>query len=194
MYKSQVKLQKVICLIALCAGAVVFIYALGLLTDLYDMLYNMIPDPDELENTRVAGARIYYDMQPFNKLLLYCGILLILLATGLFVTGTQSRRRYYISNYVATGVNVTCQLAAAAWIGVKVQQFRNIYDTTVDFAQLERRLSRLGTYTESRFWFDVHWFVCGLLVISAALLITNLILKVKLMKAERDLLEQGKAV
>ena len=194
MYKRQVKLQKVICLLALFSGVIVFLYALGLMTDLYDMLYNMIPDPDDLDSARVAGARIYYDMQPFNKLLLYCGIMLILLAAALFITNTQLRRRYYVSNYVAVGLNVILECGAAVWISAEVMHFKRVYLTTVDFAQLERRLSRLGTYTDSTFWFDVHWFVSILLVVSAALLILNVIWKVKLMKAERAILNDGKAV
>ena len=39
MYKKQIMWQKIICFAAIAAGAVVFLYALGLMTDLYDSLY-----------------------------------------------------------------------------------------------------------------------------------------------------------
>ena len=194
MYKLQVRLQKLICLMALVSGTVMFVYSLGMLTDLYDMLYFMIPDPDELDNARVAGARIYYDMQPFNRYLLYCGIGLIVLSCVLFLTNTHKRRRYYVGNYIATGLNVICQLAAAWYMHVNVAKFKHIYLTTVDFAQLERRLSRVGTYTDSTFWFDVHYFVLVLAIIASLLLILNILWKVKLMHGERDLVVEGKAV
>ncbi|MBQ9408089.1 MAG: hypothetical protein IJU28_01675 [Clostridia bacterium] len=193
MYKRQVKLQKVICLISLVSGACVFIYALGLLTDLYTMLYTLIPDPEELDNARVAGARIYYDMQPFNRQLLYCGIALLLLACTLFITRTSSRRKYYVGNYISSGLNIVSQIAAAVWIHIRVSEFKNIYLTTVDFAQLERRLGRLGTYTDSTFWFDIHYAVCALSLVAAVLLILNMLWKVKLMHDERSLIGSGKA-
>ena len=194
MYKIQVKLQKVICMISLVSGACVFIYALGLMTDLYTMLYNMIPDPDELDKARVAGARIYYDMQPFNRYLLYCGIALILLSCLLFITQSSKRRKYYIGNYVASGLNIIAQTAAAIWIHGEVHKYKKIYLTTVDFAGLEKRLSRFGTYTDSTFWFDIHYAVCALCLLAAALLIANLAWKILLMKEEKQLLRGGKAV
>ena len=66
--------------------------------------------------------------------------------------------------------------------------------TTVDFAQLERRLARAGTYTTSTFWFDVNTCVFALGVIVAALLIVSAVWKVSLMNNERRLLKSGRAV
>ena len=94
MYKKQMSLQRIFCLLSLAASVIVFVYSLGIMTDLYDTLYSMIPDPEELDNARVAGARIFYDMQDFNRGLLYCGIVLILLSCLLFLTNTHVRRRW----------------------------------------------------------------------------------------------------
>ena len=66
MYRKQVKLQRIICIFALIAAAVLFVYSLGMLTDLYDSLYPMMRNPDNLEETDVPGSIIYYDMQSFN--------------------------------------------------------------------------------------------------------------------------------
>ena len=104
MYKKQVTFQKIVCLVSLVAGALVFVYALGLLTDLYDTLYSMIPNPNNLDSAKVQGARIYYDMQPFNRTLLRCSIGMILLSCVLFLTNTHIRRKYYIGNAVATAI------------------------------------------------------------------------------------------
>ena len=56
MYRKQVKLQRIICIFALIAAAVLFIYSLGMLTDLYDSLYPMMRNPDNLEETDVPGT------------------------------------------------------------------------------------------------------------------------------------------
>ena len=189
MYKKQMTFQRVVCLLCIIASAVAFLYALGMMTDLYDMLYTMIPDPEELDNAKVAGARIYYDMQDFNHTLLKASIGLILLACLLFITNTHSRRKYYIGNCVVVGLNAVAAVAASVWTHIQVAAYKTQYLTTVDFAQLERRLSRAGTYTDSTFWFDIHWFVCVFLLVAAGLLVYNLIWKMNLMKGEAELLQ-----
>lgn len=179
---------------AVVTGALVFVYALGLLTDLFDTLYSMIPNPNNLDSAKVEGARIYYDMQPFNRTLLRCSIGLLLLACLLFLTNTHSRRKYYIGNTVATALNAVAECALAVWCHLEVSAFKTQYLTTVDFAELEKRLSRRGTYTDSTFWFDIHYLVCGVALVAAVLLIVNYIWKKKMMREEQLLLSSGKAV
>ena len=177
------------------AGALVFVYSLGLLTDLFDTLYSMIPNPNNLDSAKVQGARIYYDMQPFNRTLLRCSIGMILLSCVLFLTNTHSRRKYYIGNAGATALNVVAECAMAVWCHIQVTAFKAQYLTTVDFAELEKRLSRRGTYTDSTFWFDIHYLVCGVAIVAAILLIVNYIWKKKMMQEEQKLLRSsGKAV
>ncbi len=194
MYKKQMTFQRAVCFIVLIAGALAFLYSLGMMTDLYDTLYSMIPDSSNLDNAKVAGARIYYDMQGFNRTLLRCSIGMILLACLLFITNTHSRRKYYAGNLIATGVNAAAGVGLAVWMHIQVAAYKTQYLTTVDFTELRRRLERRGTYTDSTFWFDIHYLVLVLLVIAAVLLIVNYIWKKRLMQDEATLLRNGKAV
>ena len=194
MYKKQMKLQRIACFLAIAAGALVFLYVLGMMTDLYDMLYTMVPMPDDPSSVKVAGAMIYYDMQGFNRTFLRVAIGLLLAACLLFVTNTHSRRKYYIGNYVAIAINVVANVAAALWAHGQIAAFKDQYLTTVDFEQLERRLSRAGTFTDSTFWFDAHLGVFAFALIAAALLVVCAVWKAQLMKNERKLIEAGKAV
>ncbi len=194
MYRKQMSFQRVVCLLAIIAGAVMFVYSLGIMTDLYDMLYSMIPDPEDLDYTYVDGARIYYDMQGFNQQLLSLSLGMILCACVLFLTNTQLRRKYYIGNYFATCLNVVAEIGMAIWCHIQVEAFKTQYLTTVDFETLESELSREGTFTTSTFWFDIHYLACGLCLVAAALLIVNVIWKKKMMSGEQSLLRSGKAV
>ncbi len=196
MYKKQMKLQRMICLFALIAAAVAFVYSLGLMTDLYDSLYPMMRNPDNLEETDVPGSIIYYDMQPFNQQLLMASIVLVLLAVLLFITGTGSRRKYYIGNYVATGLNVAAQIGVTVWAHGRLAAFKEQFVTTVDFDALEMWSGiweTLNLTKDSTFWFDVHFAVFALVILAAALLTVNVIWKRRLMQAEKALLD-GKAV
>ena len=46
-------------------------------------------------------------------------------------------------------------------------------------------------YTESTFWFDIHYAVFGICLAEVALLIGNAVWKIRLMKAEAELLAKG---
>ena len=194
MYKKQMTMQRIACFLSLVASALVFLYALGIMTDLYDMLYTMVPDPGDPNSVKVAGAMIYYDMQDFNHSLLKAGIGLILVSCLLFITNTHVRRKYYIGNYAAICINAVANIAVALWAHGQIVAYKAQYLSTVDFEQLERRLSRAGTFTSSTFWFDVHVFVFAVAIIAAVLLIVGACWKMSLMKNEKRLIESGKAV
>ena len=188
MYKKQVKLQRIICLALLIISAVIFVYSLGIMTDLYDSLYSTY----RRGKTSIEGAGVYMDMQEFNKSFLAASIGMILLSALLFVTNTASRRRYYIGNYCAIGIFSAASIALTVWAHGQIEAFKAQWQT-IDFAALaEHAAKRKTLYTESTFWFDIHYVIFGLLLIGTVLLIANAIWKSKLMKEEQSLIGQGK--
>ena len=195
MYKKQMKLQKAICLLVLFASVLVFFYSLGIMTDLYDALYTSIGAPDKPDNTRrnpVAGAFIYYDMQGFNKTFLHLGIALILIALLLFLTNTHVRRRYYVGNIFAVAANAIAGVCVSVWAHAQISAFKAQF-LQVDFEALKEFAQKRNTlYTESTFWFDVHYFVFALVILANILLVANLIWKFQLMKEEKHLIDAGK--
>ena len=194
MYKKQMLFQKLICYLALATGFVVFLYSLGIMTDLYDCLYSTMMDPSDLTYTTVPGSIVYYNMQGFNKAFLSTSIVMLLLACLLFVTQTNNRRKYYIGNYVATGLFVVATLVIVVWAHFLIQEFRAQW-LAVDFEALKMHAQMFKQkYTESTFWFDIHYGVFALCLIEVGLLIYNCIWKMNLMKAERELIAKGGAV
>ena len=206
MYKKQMTAQKVICLLSIIASVVCFVYSLGLMTDLYDSLYpvtdryvkmaqkTLYKDIPKGEPYPETGFSIYYDMQPFNDDLLLVSIGLILLSVLLFVTNTSSRRKYYVGNYIAVGLNVVANVATAIWAHIQITAFRAAL-TKVDVNVLEWVLGKLNKEnTLSTFWFDAHYFVFALTLVVSVLLILNVIWKICMMSAEKKLIKEGKAV
>ena len=102
MYKAQLTWQKILCFAALAVCGLMFLYALGMSTDLYDGLFYSLPEESKIEDVKIPGSEIYYNIQPFNRQLLNASIMLLLLACLLFITSTHSRRRYYVGNAVST--------------------------------------------------------------------------------------------
>ncbi|MBQ9197445.1 MAG: hypothetical protein IJ157_09450 [Clostridia bacterium] len=192
MYKKQVALQKILCIGLLIVSALVFLYSLGIMTDLYDALYNTIRNPAKLENTTVTGSRIYYDMQGFNRNFLHASIAMLLLCVLLFITNTHTRRRYYIGNYAAVGLVSAGGIAFSVWAHGQIEAFKAQF-LQINFEELAANAAKKKSlYTESTFWFDIHYVIFGLLLIGIALLIANVFWKRKLMKEEQALVRQGK--
>lgn len=194
MYKKQLALQKIICFAALAVSALVFLYSLGLMTDLYDSLYFTMMDPTNPDDTWVPGSQIYYHMQPFNKQLLMYSIGMVLLSCLLFITSTHSRRRYYVGNWVATGAFTIAGAALSVWSHIQVEAFKAEF-LQLDFDSLQFFSEMMETpYIDSTFWFDAHYVVFGLVLLTCVLLVVNLLWKNGLMRAEKRLIEEGKKV
>ncbi len=192
MYKKQMTIQKIVCFLVLAASVVVFLYSLGIMTDLYDSLYFTIPNKDNLDRSRVDGARVYYDMQPFNQQFLKFGIGLILCAVLLFLTNTNTRRRYYVSNVIAVLINAAVNVYTAVWAHAQIVAFKAQF-LQIDFEALKKFAERQHTlYTESTFWFDIHTAVFAFAIIVNFLLVANMIWKFQLMKEEKQLINAGK--
>ena len=194
MYKKQLIIQKIICFAALAVSALVFLYSLGLMTDLYDSLYPTMMDPDNIDDTWVPGSQVYYHMQSFNRTLLNCAIVLVLLACFLFITSTHSRRRYYIGNFVSVGLFAIVGAALSIWEHIELEAYKAEF-LQVDFEELQFFSEMWKTpYIDSTFWFDAHYAVFGLVLLVCVLLVANYCWKLGLMRAEKRLIEEGKKV
>lgn len=193
MYKKQLRFQKIVCLLAIIAAAVMFVYALGMITDIHDSLKSTMRNPNDRYDTKVPGSIIYYDMQAFNNQFVNMSLVLILLSCLLFLTNTQVRRRYYIGNYVAVGIYSVAAVALSVWSHIQIEAFKVQYLTTVDFEALKAYSEMWKTYyTDSTFLLDLHYYVCGFAILVAALLVANAVWKVVMMRSEKALLEEGR--
>ena len=192
MYKKQLTLQKILCFLALVSSVVIFLYALGIMTDLYDTLYSTMRNPADLTQTDVPGSIVYYNMQGWNGYFLHWSIALILLACLLFITNTHIRRRYYIGNYIS----IAAFAAANIYLAIDSHSYIELFKARwqqVDFEALRAHADLWKTaYTESTFWFDIHYAVFALSVIVSVGLIICAIWKARLMKEEKQLIAAGK--
>lgn len=194
MYKKQLGFQKIICMFAILVSAIWFIYSLGMITDIHDALRFTMRDAAHPENSKVAGSILYYDMQPFNKSFLHVSIGLILLSCLLYLTNTHCRRKYYIGNYVATGLYCVATIATVVWSHIHINAFKWQFKNTVDFAALKEQSEMFSNivYTESTAFLDAHLFVAALAVLTVVGLVVNLCWKVSVMRGEQELISAGK--
>ncbi len=206
MYKTQLKFQKIICFLCVAAAVVLFLYSLGIMTDLYDALYpgvatKVVEDPDNpggyifsITNERVPGASMYIYMQTFNQYLVKYAIVYIILAVLLFATSTASRRRYYVSNYVSIGLFTAASIYIPLFAHGYIEEFKAQFQAIDKEALLKLSQTYKSTYTESTLWFDLHYVVFAIMLLVAVALVACCVWKVVLMRDERKLVEEGKKV
>lgn len=189
-------MQRIVCMMTLIASALVFVSSLGLSTDLYDALSKTILYPDyDLDYTSVTGSRVYYDMFGFNSDFTRVGIALILVNLILFLTNTHSRRKYYIGNYIATGLSFAAAVGVSIWCLPQIASYKSQFRNNVNFEELQAFSKDWGTLyigPDDTFWFDICFVVFGILLLSAVLLVLNCVFKVMVMKAEERALGSGK--
>lgn len=192
MYKFQMTLQRITSFLLLGAAALVFVYSLGVMTDVYNSFYLLSSyDPIWDSLLYVEGADVYLKMQGFNQQLTTAGIVLILSAVSLFLFNSHNRRKYYLANYITIGVNAILNVAVVVWMHIEVLIYRAQY-LQVDPARVQEVAKILNMdITMSTFWFDVHYIVFAVVILATVLSLVNLGLKIALMIGERKLLKEG---
>lgn len=195
MYKKQLQFQKIICLLCVIAAAIMFVYSLGVMTEIYDGLYLATNPKKPTDDGRVAGSTIYYQMQQFNTDFVTFSIALILLAALLFVMNTHIRRKYYITNYISVALYSVASVGAVVWSHLQIEAFKHQYLTTVDFEAL-RELCEMKNkpFIQSTMMLDLHYVVAGVMLITTIALVANMIWKITLMREENALINAGKEV
>lgn len=202
MYKKQLKAQKIICLVALIMCVVVFVYALGIMTDIYDSLYLSI-GYDVDKNTQeyrllwddIPGAfDLYFGMQAFNRSFVAFSIALLVVSLLLFLSNTNTRRRYYFGNYFAVGAYSAAAVALTVYAHINIEKYKNQFLTTIKVEDIrafsESKNNTIPVLDNTRL-FDLHYFVFALLLLAVIALILNVVWKASLMKEEKVLLQNG---
>lgn len=192
MYKFQMTLQRITSFLLLGAAALVFVYSLGVMTDVYNSFYLLSSyDPIWDSFLYVEGADVYLKMQGFNQQLTTAGIILILSAVSLFLFNSHNRRKYYVANYITIGINAILNVAVVVWMHIEVLIYKAQY-LQVDPARVQEVAKILNMdITMSTFWFDVHYIVFAAVILATVLSLVNLGLKIALMIGERKLLKEG---
>lgn len=194
--KTQMKFQKIMCLIMLLMGALsavyCFMYCSAGLANIGTTLDKSAGQPD-WDPVFEPAQRLYYDIQPFNNALLILSIVMILAAVLLYITGTNKRRNYYISNIVATAVVCVIDFVASVYImvqnGIFLSRFNELMADPAIIEKYQEFAARPDVDFVTSSWnFTLGFFVYALVILACIGLIINLVLKIKLMKGEKELL------
>lgn len=194
--KVQMRFQKILAFVSLIIGALSILLAIIFMSgDLAGMMYYANEELDE-------GITAFADLaQMFCDTMLVIGIVYLLCVVTLFITDTNKRRNYYITNYISTGLAAASALVAAVFGLVMVSMLLGKFNG-LDWENLTPIFEMMSTEGSDLYvgapmvhqnptMFIIGYVILLLPLLDVAALVLNLVWKIKLMKGEKELLEKG---
>lgn len=188
--KTQIKFQKILSLATLIVAAVAFIFSIcffsGNLSDL--MWYK---GEDQMGNFTVADEFLLPAQDIMNAFVYICIVFFVVIAF-IYITSTNSRRNYYVSNYVIIGAVVLYALLEAFYCLISMAILMGLFNgldwSAIDAYQVANAATGAPVVAQSNLMFILGIVVSVIVLIDALAWIYNLIWKIKLMKGEKKLL------
>lgn len=187
------RFQKILMLVSLIVGALTIVYSLIFCSG----VFSQIAQNPEF----TASFKKVHDLaQAFSDTFLILGIVFILCAVLLYVAGCQSRRNYYITNYVATGIFVLYAVIFAILLIVYLVPVQSALDaiTRAEWNSYNQRYTgalhlntTYGDLQTTSWTIPVGFVLMVIVLLDAVAVALNLVWKLKLMQGEKKLLENG---
>lgn len=196
--KAQMKFQKILSLITLVLAAIVFVYAISFFTGNISAILNY---SSRYNGGVYKGADVFIDAgQAFVSALEVMVIVYLVIIAISYIMGNNSRRNYYITNYIASGLVIAMAAVVALYGLIMMIVLMNAFYNQVDWAQMQiiRDKYSWNPKFQTEVGKEPTMFIIGLIVFLLVLVnclawVYNLIWKIKLMKGEKELLANGLA-
>ncbi len=212
--KTQMRVQKILMLVSLVVSALVFVYALIFMTGGLGKVYYYINSETKVD--KIHCTNFVNAAGDFVSTLVALGIVMIVLVAVMYIMACNSRRKYYITNYIAVGVFVVFSLAVAIYMVVAVANVMNLYQNDIcwksgtgeaftDYKIVDGQIVTITTYgnyadqADPSFALDpnqIYNFVLGFIMFAVVLadavcVALCTVWKVLLIKGENKLLADG---
>ena len=172
-------------LVSLIVAALTFVYALFFVT-------GSLGYATKYGDFSIGAEKLVETSQNFVDALVTICIVFILLAAVLFITSCNSRRNYYITNYIAIGLFVAFALFVTIFVIVNVSIIMNMFLNDIKWdivpEQAAKLMNKYPISKDDTYTFVLGYVVAAIVLIDAVLLVLNTVWKVLLMKGEKQLL------
>ena len=191
--KTQMRFQKILIIVSVVIAALSVLYAWIFCSGVFAQIaqvYTAAPEVTELHNAA----------QAFTELFQVLGVVYVLCIVLLFIMGCHSRRKYYITNYIAIGIAVAYMLVYSILLIVNLANVAGLLSST-DLTGAQAAYSGISHFDESMFgefqttsWtIPVGYVLVAIVLLDAVAICLNLLWKIKLMQGEKKLLENSVA-
>ncbi len=182
------RFQKILMLVTLVVAALSFVYALSFCGGTiyqYNSLYDQINKVEEVE----GAEALFLASQKYNDILIGLSVAFIVIVALNFVMASQSRRNYYVTNYVSIILTAVYAVVFAILLLVFVSNTFSLFAAIdKEVAEFEYSLV-MDDFKYSVVNFILGYLMAALMIVNAVVLVLNLVWKIKLMKGEKQLLK-----
>ena len=162
------------------------------------MSYQNVDYPDSPIGVEEVNANYVVSLsQSFTTIFLALGVVFLLLVVFMYITASNKRRNYYITNYISVIATAAFAFVMFVLIIALTAYFHYCFTTEVNW-EVYYEIVQDPEYELDKFvYYDSPAVLCVGYVIAVlcgavgAGIVTNLIWKIKLMKGEKALLEGG---
>lgn len=204
--KTQMRFQKVLMVVTLVIAALCFVYSLAFLTGGLGNVRYYITSTGDIRTDYINAANFYDASQAYVGTSVVLSIVLIVLCALMFLFGCNKRRNYYITNYIIIIAVAVMAVVVAIYSFVCISNIMNLFYNDIAWTASKSDIanyfyeSEIGTITRLRnnypvdkspLSFVLGYILYSLVFVDVAALVLNLIWKIKLMKGEKALLQNG---
>lgn len=197
--KTQMKFQKYLTLASLVFSALCIAFAFFFNSGmLYEIKFYSV------KQYYVEGAKELYDYAQWaNNVLVIMAIVLLLCTVVIYITATNTRRNYYVTNYIAIGLVALFALTCAVTFivimakilmlcgGVDVAHWYELYITEEKLPGNRVHRPNPPHFSTNKATIIIGLILAVIMIAMAVIWVLNAIWKVKLMQGEKALLNKS---
>lgn len=193
--KAQMRFQKILSLITLIVAAIVIVFALAFCSGSLEFVRYYENRVDSFLGDDLA----YYlnlSAQDVSQTMFIVGIVFLLVTVTLYITASNKRRKYYITNYISVGA-VALMAIITAIIGFMLLSTCANDFYAIDWEALSAHVKAnplqfpAKPFSSSAVPLIMGYVVCAIVLVNAVFVVLNLVWKILLMKGEKKLLAQS---
>lgn len=196
--KTQMRFQKILSLVTLVIAALCFVYALAFLTGGMAVVPFYLIESGGVRQDVIHATDFVNASQGFVSTLVILSIVFILVVATLFITASNKRRNYYVTNYVSIALVAVFAIVIALYIIISVSNVMNLFYNDIAWEagtngglNYADRFNANYVIDKSPANFILGYILGVVVILTAAVHVLNLVWKVKLMKGEKALLQGG---
>ena len=177
--KTQMRFQKILMLVTLIVAALTVVYAFSFCTGSITQICKARSGElmGSYRRDPINADALHAYAQDFNGTLVILTVIFVAIVAVLFITSCNSRRNYYITNYVAIGLVVAYALFIAIFMFVGVGGCHALFNN-IDFVKFKEIVDGgyLSEYDDSPIMFILGYVLSVIVILDAAVLVLMILL------------------
>lgn len=200
--KAQMRFQKILSIVSLVIAALTFVYALYFLTGSLGNVAKYYDRTQGPQNDLINADKFMAASQQFVSTLVALSITFIIIAVLLFLTASNKRRNYYVTNYISVALFVLFAIAIAIYSYIMIAQVQDLYLNDIFWTAgsnggnnvADQFIKAYPVYRDTDANFILGYLLFTIVIVNAIVFALSTVWKILLMRGEKKLLASSDSV